>query len=736
MRFLLGVAALVAASTAALATPPELGNTAPPKVAPSWPVNLPAGGRLDGDTVETAYVVPAIPFETTGTTTGFTDDYDEVCLYSGSTAPDVVYEFVVASEAYLDIDMCGSQYDTKIYVYDSDLNLVACNDDTYFGTPCGLYVSKIASLHVEPAQAYFLVVDGYGTTHGAYALEIGPAQAEDDIECPLESGPWARSEGEPPLADGYLDTFNSGCDHGGTYPPMNEIELSFMSEQYGLLACSGWYTTADVNYRDTDWVLFVDTDHVGYLTLEIESELPVYVAQMWPQDCDAAVPISYTLVEPCTTITLQTTEYGWGFAWYTWIWVAPTTFLPPAGFTGNEFRYSIKVLDYEHVAAVPTPPSADYTLGCPVLPPGETAWQTNDLSAFTNQFDPSFNAGDCPATEGRDMVWEVYLEQGDDFSAQIRHDWLPQGVAEPATLPPYPVFVIDDGRLGPESCITSSYHITGWTGLSFYAPATGWYYLVWDGEGASGVSDHMHVRNNGGSIPPPAPPHDTCDGAIFLPGGDFSLADDLGNARNSFDPGREGCSGPGGTGRDVVYRVAMQTGETLAVTMTGTGDWEEELYLVADCADPLHTCVAGSAPDGFGGMHLTFTSFAPATYWLVCDSYGNGPRAFALTGTLGSVTDVPPATGDLVLEPCRPNPFNPQTVIAFSLPAAAPCRLAVYGLDGRRVRSLVEEPREAGRHEVVWDGRDDAGSRVPSGLYFARLEFGGEVRLEKLALVK
>ncbi len=120
----------------------------------------------------------------------------------------------------------------------------------------------------------------------------------------------------------------------------------------------------------------------------------------------------------------------------------------------------------------------------------------------------------------------------------------------------------------------------------------------------------------------------------------------------------------------------------------------------------------------------------------MCDSFGVGARALHAHRRPGHGHQRAAPSQDLVLEPCRPNPFNPRTTIAFSLPKAAPCRLAVYALDGRRVRSLLEESREAGRHEVVWDGRDDAGSRVPSGLYFARLEFGGEVRMEKLALVK
>jgi hypothetical protein len=76
-----------------------------------------------------------------GTTVGYTDDYDEVCPFHNSTSPDVVYLLEPEQDMVIDIDMFGSTYDTKIYVYDDAMNLVACNDDFYPD-----YVSKIEGL--------------------------------------------------------------------------------------------------------------------------------------------------------------------------------------------------------------------------------------------------------------------------------------------------------------------------------------------------------------------------------------------------------------------------------------------------------------------------------------------------------------------------------------------------------------------------------------------------------------
>ena len=88
------------------------------------------------------------------------------------------------------------------------------------------------------------------------------------------------------------------------------------------------------------------------------------------------------------------------------------------------------------------------------------------------------------------------------------------------------------------------------------------------------------------------------------------------------------------------------------------------------------------------------------------------------------------------LHPNYPNPFNPMTKISFSLPEAQPVRLNVYGVDGRKVATLIDETREAGLHVITWTGRDDAGRPVPSGTYFLRIDAGPYSRSQKMMLLK
>jgi hypothetical protein len=84
----------------------------------------------------------------------------------------------------------------------------------------------------------------------------------------------------------------------------------------------------------------------------------------------------------------------------------------------------------------------------------------------------------------------------------------------------------------------------------------------------------------------------------------------------------------------------------------------------------------------------------------------------------------------------RPNPFNPITTIAFALSKDADVTLAVYDAAGSSVRTLVSEHRNVGQYTEKWDGRDDRGSPVASGVYFCRMVAGSYKSTQKLVLLK
>ncbi len=83
-----------------------------------------------------------------------------------------------------------------------------------------------------------------------------------------------------------------------------------------------------------------------------------------------------------------------------------------------------------------------------------------------------------------------------------------------------------------------------------------------------------------------------------------------------------------------------------------------------------------------------------------------------------------------------PNPFNSRTILLFDLPGNTHVRLTIYDLAGRRVTTLVDEQRQAGRHVVSWDGTDAQGGSVASGLYLIRLEAGNEREIGKMMIIR
>lgn len=86
------------------------------------------------------------------------------------------------------------------------------------------------------------------------------------------------------------------------------------------------------------------------------------------------------------------------------------------------------------------------------------------------------------------------------------------------------------------------------------------------------------------------------------------------------------------------------------------------------------------------------------------------------------VDDTPPVDGSFVLQQNYPNPFNPGTTIEFNLPRASSVKLEVFDLHGVRVRTLIDESLPSGGRVAVWDGRDDHGDGVASGMYIYRLQ--------------
>jgi len=83
-----------------------------------------------------------------------------------------------------------------------------------------------------------------------------------------------------------------------------------------------------------------------------------------------------------------------------------------------------------------------------------------------------------------------------------------------------------------------------------------------------------------------------------------------------------------------------------------------------------------------------------------------------------------------------PNPFNPETVIEYSLPNAGFTRIVIYNALGQKIRTMLDEEKSSGTYRVLWDGRNETGELVPNGIYFCRISSMGVVKTRKMLLLK
>lgn len=298
----------------------DLGNQRPAKPADHSVYNAPAGEKQGGDTLMDATPI-TLPYAGTGTTAGYFNDYDEVCPYTGSTAPDVVYTFTATMDMAIKVDLWGSSYDTKTYVYDENLVLLGCNDDYYDD-----WTSLLENVPVMAGVQYFVVIDGYGSGSGAYAVVI-----DEYIPCDLECPVGAVLEGEPPLVDLYEDYHNGGCnssDLGVT--PFQPITSEIFC------GTGGWYLGPDqAQFRDTDWFTMTIPE-VGVIEILGDAETLTAIYELSPQDCELVDVAQSASIGPCAEGSMSIVGPAGSEVWF---WVGSDTFTPPADWEGNEYIY-------------------------------------------------------------------------------------------------------------------------------------------------------------------------------------------------------------------------------------------------------------------------------------------------------------------------------------------------------------------------------------------------------------
>lgn len=190
-----------------------------------------------------------------------------------------------------------------------------------------------------------------------------------------------------------------------------------------------------------------------------------------------------------------------------------------------------------------------------------------------------------------------------------------------------------------------------------------------------------------------------------------------------------------------LYEVLLAPG-TYAISLINqsSADLDLSVHRAGTVYQGATSAVANGSSGAAGqGEQVSFTVASSAYYCLVVQrqDQSSGAAAFKL-GFADGVTAVDPGSVPTQsrLSGAYPNPFNPQTTVAFDLAHAGHVRVVIHDAQGRVVATLADGDMTAGHHTVVWTGIDDRGRKLASGVYYARLTASDGVDVTKLTLVK
>ena len=352
---------------------------------------------------------------------------------------------------------------------------------------------------------------------------------------------------------------------------------------------------------------------------------------------------------------------------------------------------------------------------------GDTMWECAN-SVLESHYGGYLLAGDRRGGE----VWDMYAVRTDDLGDTL---WTRVYGGDGQDIASSAVETYDHG-----------FALAG--GTRSFGATFGDFYLVRTDEDG----DTLWMRTYGGDFGEHAYcMRETSDGGFIVVGytdsygagnGDFYLV------RTSEDGDTLWTRVYGGSGSDVAYSVA-ETPDGGFMVVGGTasfGSGLQDVYIVRTDAngDSIWTWVHGGSMNDFAHSIILGTSnvYLLAGY---TQSWGAGDADvyfIAFQEDLSSVTGERAPIDALRLSSAAPNPFRGQTRVEYEIPRNSSIDLVVYNTRGQEVRRLVKSYRSAGRHAVIWDGRDNSGEEVPSGVYFLKFSDGHREINSKVVLIR
>jgi len=638
------------------AAPIEAQKAAPIQYDPS---NYPAPERQGGETIADATVIGSLPYNDFGSTVGYVDDYDEVCPYTGSTSPDVVYSFTPAGDVTNGfVSLCGdTDYDSKLYIYENAVTPgtpFACNDDECVSALGQNYVSELTGLTFTGGNTYYFVVDGYGGNSGNYEIDVtgegGGTTFDPPTDVAVDEATGTVSWSAPVIPNDWLDdmdSYNAGeylalqsddwttwsGTPGGADDGYVVDELSFSGSNSvkvegaatDLIHEFGMYTTG---VYEVSMMMYIEPGHGGYYNLlhffngtSSEWGMEVYFGSTGIGDLCATAQNITTFSHPVGSwfevMCIIDLDADWaeyyvdGTFVYEWQWSIDTL--------GNQGSCEFGATDIFAMAAT-----------------GDTAMFYCDDVMLSEVFT-------------RDLTgYNVYIEGV--LAGSVGVD----------------VFEFTYAELVAGDLYTA--------GVS----------ALYDG----GESDIVEVPFT--YIP------------IFNPPINLAV---VSNPADDFATFTWGAPGRDNT-RDLLGYDVHLDGEVVGTTT-------EITWVFNDLVNGVFYDAGLVAVYDEGNSDLVEINFEYA-------------------GT---------STNDIIVVKTQlnnnyPNPFNPVTNIAYSIKTAGNVTLEVYNIKGQLVKTLINEVRETGNYTTTWNGTDDAGKSLASGVYFYKMKASNYTATKKMILMK
>jgi hypothetical protein len=210
-------------------------------------------------------------------------------------------------------------------------------------------------------------------------------------------------------------------------------------------------------------------------------------------------------------------------------------------------------------------------------------------------------------------------------------------------------------------------------------------------------------------------------------------------AYNVASTGHSGYFANGSTDNYDYWKLVAPATDSIYVHVWS--DSTLDLDLIAYGPDTTSSLVSDARYGTYSRVGIKAT--AGLTYYFRVNRFSGTAGSYSIVATRSSVTtgvekntEISSIPRDLFLEQNYPNPFNPSTVIQYGLPASERVRITIFSLLGQEIAELANTVQSPGSYRVVWNGRDQQGKDMPSGIYLIRLQAGSTQLVKKAMLVR